>query len=128
MIVLSLSILFQFEINSAFIAAILTVLGYSINDTLVIFDRIRENIEKLQHHESIVSITNKALNQTLQRTINTSTTTLLVITALIVFGGTTTREFCLILLVGVIAGTYSSLCVASPLIALIYPKEHLVTD
>ena len=111
------------EINTAFVAAILTVLGYSINDTIVIFDRIRENI-KLYPEENIKEITNLSLNQTLPRTINTSLTTLLVIVALLIFGGTTIKAFTTVLLIGIVSGTYSSLFVASPILARYYRKKE----
>ncbi|RAP31411.1 protein translocase subunit SecF [Candidatus Marinamargulisbacteria bacterium SCGC AG-343-D04] len=113
LIILSVASILMLEINTAFIAALLTILGYSINDTIVIFDRIRENIEKSKATQSLKEITNTALNQTLTRTINTSITTLIVISSLILFGGSTIKEFCIILFIGVVSGTYSSLCIAS---------------
>jgi preprotein translocase subunit SecF len=115
LVVISLSSLFNLEINTAFIAALLTILGYSLNDTIVIFDRIREYLEK-EGASNLTNLTNLALNETLIRTINTSITTLLVILSLIFFGGSTIKEFCVILAIGVISGTYSSLCIASPIL------------
>jgi len=128
LVIISVSSILSLEINTAFIAAILTILGYSINDTIVIFDRIREQLEKLKNKKSLIDITNISLNQTLLRTINTSITTLLVIGSLILFSDGTIKEFCLILLVGIISGTYSSLCIASPLFTLLYKEsdtEHI---
>ncbi len=116
LIVISLSSLFNLEINTAFIAALLTILGYSLNDTIVIFDRIREYLENSGNSEELTKITNLALNETLVRTINTSITTLLVILSLIFFGGSTIKEFCIILAIGILSGTYSSLCIASPIL------------
>jgi preprotein translocase subunit SecF len=120
-ITLSFASLANIEIDTAFVAAILTILGYSINDTIVIFDRIRENVPKLAETTSLAQIANISLNQTLVRTINTSLTTITVITCLLVFGGTTIKSFCLILLVGIISGTYSSLFIASPILVKLHP-------
>lgn len=121
LVTISLSALLNIEINTAFVAALLTILGYSINDTIVIFDRIRENQIKWHDQEelSFPSLTNISLTQTLYRTINTSTTTLLVISSLIIFGGPTITGFCYVLLIGVLSGTYSSLFIASPLVVLL---------
>lgn len=102
------------EINSPFVAAILTVLGYSINDTIVIFDRIRENL-RLKKKESNEELVNKSINQSLSRTINTSITTFVVVFMLVLFGGTAIRDFALALLIGIILGTYSSLMLAGSL-------------
>ena len=122
LIIFSVASLFSLEINTPFIAAILTILGYSINDTIVIFDRIREQHENTPSYLESNSI-NIALNQTLTRTINTSLTTLLVISSLILFGGNTIREFCIILGIGILSRTYSSLCIASPSLALLHKKQ-----
>ena len=121
-VIISLSALFNIEINTAFIAALLTVLGYSLNDTIVIFDRIREHLE-INPSEDLNFTINKALNETLVRTFNTSITTLLVIVALIIFGGNTIKEFCTILAIGILSGTYSSLCIASPILAKFSKKD-----
>lgn len=123
LVVISISSLFNLEINTAFIAALLTILGYSLNDTIVIFDRIREYIEK-EGSQELTKITNIALNETLIRTINTSITTLLVIMSLIFFGGSTIKEFCIILAIGIISGTYSSLCIASPILVKFSNKNN----
>ncbi|MDA3906447.1 MAG: protein translocase subunit SecDF [Bacteroidales bacterium] len=105
---------FSMEIDQAFIAAILTIIGYSINDTVIIFDRIRENTG-LYKKESLKNNINKALNSTLPRTINTSGTTLVVLLTIFIFGGEIIRGFTFALLVGVLVGTYSSLFTASPI-------------
>lgn len=124
LIIISLSALFYLEINTTYIAALLTILGYSINDTIVIFDRIREEIETTE--ESVAPhMINVALTQTFKRTLHTSLTTLLVIVSIILFGGQTIQEFCIILAIGVIAGTYSSVCIASPSILLFEKKRQL---
>jgi preprotein translocase subunit SecF len=102
------------EVNSSFVAAVLAIIGYSINDTIVIFDRIRENL-KSRKKESLEELVNNSLNQTLARSINTSLTTLLAVGAVFVFGGKTTQDFALALIVGIVSGTYSSLLVASPI-------------
>ena len=128
LIILSVAAIAGIEINTTFIAALLTVLGYSINDTIVIFDRIRENIENLNEYVSLRNLTNSSLNQTLLRTINTSMTTIIVISSLILFGGSTIKEFCIVLLIGIISGTYSSLCVASPIIVRLYPKKEFIKE
>ncbi|MDN5347874.1 MAG: preprotein translocase subunit SecF [Clostridia bacterium] len=106
--------IFRWEVDSAFVAAILTIIGYSINDTIVIFDRIRENL-KMRKKESLEDLVNKSINQTLTRSINTVMTVILALLALLFLGGETTRGFALAMLIGVISGTYSSICVASPL-------------
>jgi len=105
---------FSMEMDQAFIAAILTIIGYSINDTVIIFDRIRENIG-LHKKTDLKTNINDGLNATLARTVNTSGTTLLVLLAIFLFGGEIIRGFTFALLVGVIVGTYSSLFTASPI-------------
>lgn len=107
---------YNLEINSAFVAAILTVLGYSVNDTIVVFDRIRENLPKSE--EDFEGTVNTSVNQTIKRSINTSLTTLLVLLSIFFFGGTTIRDFVLALSVGVLVGTYSSIFIASPVLTL----------
>lgn len=111
----------QTQFNLPIIAAILTVLGYSLNDTIVVFDRIRENYSSaiLNFREII----NTSINQTLSRTINTSMTTIFVIATLYMFGGAVIHDFALTLLVGIVVGTYSSIFVASPLLLMIGHKE-----
>ncbi len=105
---------FSLEIDQAFIAAILTVVGYSINDTVVVFDRIREFVT-LHPKRNRVDIINNALNSTISRTINTSLTTFIVLLIIFIFGGEVIRGFIFALLIGVVVGTYSSLFVASPI-------------
>lgn len=102
-----------FEITSSFVAAILTVIGYSINDTIVVFDRVRENL-KHRGRESLGELANRSVNETFVRSINTSVTALLAISAIYLFGGATTRDFALALVVGIVVGTYSSIFVATP--------------
>jgi len=102
------------EINTPFVAAVLTVIGYSVHDTIVVFDRIRENLPKSD--EDFEGTVNSSLNQTLWRSLNTSLTTLLTLTAIIIFGGTSIRSFALALTVGIFFGTYSSIFLASPLL------------
>ncbi|HPT08404.1 MAG TPA: protein translocase subunit SecF [bacterium] len=109
------------EINATFIAAILTVLGYSVNDTIITFDRTRENLPK--SNDNFENTVNKSINQTLTRTIFTSFTTLLSLIAIIIFGGSSIREFVLALAIGIFVGTYSSLFVASPVILLFNRKR-----
>ena len=104
---------FSMEINQAFIAAVLTVIGYSLNDTVVVFDRIRE-FTRLHTSWESTKIVNGALNSTLSRTINTSLTTLVVLLAIFIFGGEAIRGFMFALIVGVLVGTYSSLFIATP--------------
>ncbi len=103
------------EINTPFIAALLTIIGYSINDTIVIFDRIRENM-KLMHKTPFEKLANSAVIDTLPRSINTSLTTLITILAIYLFGGASIKIFMLALFIGMFAGTYSSIFVASPLL------------
>ena len=116
---------FSMEINQAFIAAILTVIGYSLNDTVVVFDRIREFVNehtKLEFNSTV----NSALNSTLSRTLNTSLTTLLVLLSIFFFGGESIRGFMFALIVGVIVGTYSSVFIATPVMYDTQRKESSV--
>ncbi len=103
------------EISLTVIAAILTLIGYSMNDTIVVFDRIRENL-KLMRRESMADIVNKSINQTLSRTILTSGLTFLTVLSLYVFGGEVLRGFSLALVIGILIGTYSSIAVAAPML------------
>ena len=113
---------FNMEINQAFIAALLTVIGYSLNDTVVVFDRIREffQIHKSWDNETTV---NTALNSTLSRTLNTSLTTLIVLIAIFIFGGESIRGFMFALIIGVMVGTYSSVFIATPIMFDSYTKK-----
>ncbi len=101
----------SFEFNLATVAAILTIAGYSINDTVVVFDRVRENLRRYKSYE-ITDIINKSLNETLSRTVMTSVTTLLALGAIAIFGGAVLRDFALAMIWGVVIGTYSSIFVA----------------
>jgi len=116
LVTLTLTAILNIELNTAYVAALLTVLGYSINDTIVIFDRIRENINLHGNSKSLLYIINLSITQTIRRTVNTSLTTLIVISALLFFGGTTIKSFTLILFIGILSGTYSSIFIASPLL------------
>jgi len=104
-----------YELNLSVIAAILTVLGYSLNDTIIIFDRIRENL-KLRGKKNLLQLANQSINENLSRTIITSGTTLFSVLALYLFGGESLKGFSLALLIGIIFGTYSSIYVAAPLV------------
>jgi preprotein translocase subunit SecF len=104
-----------FQVDTAFVAAILTILGYSINDTIVVFDRTRENLAREGGHD-LAGLVAKSLRQTYARSINSTLTTLLAILAVFLFGGETTRSFALALLIGMTAGAYSSIFIASPLL------------
>jgi preprotein translocase subunit SecF len=110
--------LFGYEINLTVIAALLTLVGYSVNDTIVIFDRVRENL-KTRRRDEMETLLNDSINQTLSRTILTSGLTLLAVLALFLFGGEILKNFAFAMVVGVIVGSYSTIAVASPLI-LIY--------
>jgi len=105
-----------FELSISVIAAFLTIVGYSLNDTIVIFDRIRENVKKMRREE-FENILNISINQSLSRTIVTSMTTFIVVLVLYLFGGEVLKNFSFALLVGVIVGTYSSIFVATPVVA-----------
>ena len=110
-----------YEISLAVIAAFLTIVGYSLNDTIVIFDRIRENMKALKR-ESVVSIVNKSINESLSRTVVTSFTTLFVVLRLYFFGGEVIHYFSFALIIGVLVGTYSSIFVASLIVVYMQPK------
>ena len=113
---------FNMEINQAFIAALLTVIGYSLNDTVVVFDRIREYFKIHSSWENQRTV-NAALNSTLSRTLNTSLTTLIVLSAIFIFGGESIRGFMFALIIGVIVGTYSSVFIATPIMFDSYNKK-----
>lgn len=122
LVILAFFLLFKVEINPDVIAAILLILGYSINDTIVIFSKIRENIVTLKN-KNLSEIVNISLGETLRRTILTSVATLLVVVALIALGGETLRSLSLALLLGIVFGTYSSIFIASPVMMLLYKKK-----
>ena len=113
--------IFNQEIDLPVIAAFLAIIGYSLNDTIIVYDRIRENMGK-HAKDGLPSVINRSINETLSRTILTSGTTLLVVVALFIFGGGVIHTFAFALLVGILIGTYSSIFVASPL--LIFWEEH----
>ncbi|WP_330111318.1 protein translocase subunit SecF [Cetobacterium somerae] len=114
--------LLGYEVDTPFIAAILTILGYSINDTIIIYDRIRESLRK-KSDLTFGEVLNKSLNQVLVRSINTSVTTLLALVAILVFGGDSLRTFTTTLLVGIGVGTYSSIYISTPLVYLFEKKR-----
>ena len=115
LITIGLFSLLSLEINLSIVAAVLTIVGYSMNDTVVIYDRIRENLSKFSSSK-IEEITNTSINETLSRTIITSLTTLLALISIFVLGGEILRGFALAMIIGVIIGTYSSIFVASPIL------------
>ncbi len=118
---------FNMEVNESFIAAALTVIGYSLNDTVVIFDRLRENLG-IMKGKTLYDLTNESLSSTLSRTLNTSITTLLVLLAIFFFGGDSIKGFIFALLVGVVVGTYSSLFVATPIMYDTFKKNYNKKD
>jgi preprotein translocase subunit SecF len=110
--------LLGYEIDTPFIAAILTILGYSINDTIVVFDRIRENMKR-KNRGTFEQCLDKSVNQVMIRSLNTSVTTLFAIIAILVFGGDSLKTFIMTLLIGILAGTYSSVFIATPLVYIL---------
>ena len=120
-----LGLLFGIEVDSLFITAILTVIGFSVHDTIVVFDRIRENLRYYSKKMSFSEIVNFSVNQTLARSINTSFTTLLTLFALYFFGGVTTRNFVLAMILGIAIGTYSSIFFCTVLIDIWEEKKHI---
>jgi preprotein translocase subunit SecF len=125
-LILGLFSFFHWEFNLNVLAAVLAVIGYSLNDTIVIFDRIRENFRKLRKGTP-VEVVNLSINQTLSRTVMTSATTLVIVTALFVYGGSMIHGFALALMIGIIVGTYSSIYVAgASAVALGLNREDLM--
>ncbi len=122
-VILGFFLLFDYEISSNVIAAILAILGYSINDTIVIFARIRANVRKLRGY-AIEDVVNISMNETLRRTLLTSFATSLVVVSLLIFGGYALRSLALALLIGIIFGTYSSIAIASPVMLLLYRDKE----
>lgn len=106
--------IFQIELNSPFVAVVLTIVGYSINDTIVVFDRVRENLRYNPSEKALGDTVNQSINQTLVRSLMTSLTTLIVVGSLLFIGGETITPFALPLFIGIFSGTYSSIFVASP--------------
>jgi len=123
-ITLGIFIIIDYEISIAIIAALLTIVGYSLNDTIVIYDRIRENILNNPHREKRKNI-NESLNQTLSRTLITSLTTLIVVIVLFIYGGNVLKPFAFTLIIGVILGTYSSLFIASPIMLFLDDRVNI---
>ena len=117
LVVLTAYALIRISVGGTFIACMLTIVGYSVNDTIVIFDRIRENLHGIKKYsaDELADIANESLTQTLSRSINTSLTTFVMVLLLFIFGHTSIREFSLPLMVGVLCGTYSSICIATEL-------------
>jgi len=111
--------LFDFEVDTLFITAMLTVIGFSVHDTIVVFDRVRENVHRSElagYHPRLSDAVNASLNQTLARSLNTSITVMLTLIALILLGGDTIRDFLIIMLIGLLSGAYSSIFVAAQLL------------
>lgn len=117
---------FNMDINQAFVAAILTVIGYSMNDTVIVFDRIRENLTHSHIDDDHGQIINKSLNTTLSRTFNTSMSLFVVILIMLIFGGSAIKGFLFAMLIGVLIGTYSSLCVSTPILIDFSKKLHVI--
>ena len=117
--------LFSLEINLSIVAAVLTIVGYSMNDTVVIFDRVRENLKKFSDIK-IYDLTNISINETLSRTIITSVTTLLALVSIYVFGGEILKGFSLAMILGVIFGTYSSIYIANPILILLNVSQKTI--
>ena len=116
LVVLGICWLFNIEITLLIVTALLTLAGYSLNDSVVVFDRIRENMKKLEKFRLTTQVINDSVNQVISRTIVTSLTSAMVLLSLFVFGGSVIHDFSFALLVGVLIGTYSSIFVASPLL------------
>ena len=107
---------YGFEVDTLFVTAILVVLGFSVHDTIVVFDRVRENLKHKGQSESFEEVVGKSISQTFTRSINTSVTVLLSLIAIYIFGAEATKDFALVLFVGILAGTYSSIFLGSPLL------------
>ena len=118
--------LFSLEINLSIIAAVLTIVGYSMNDTVVIYDRVRENLNKFSDIK-IFDLTNISINETLSRTIITSVTTLLALVSIFIFGGEILKGFSLAMILGVIFGTYSSIYIANPVLILLNVSQKTIS-
>jgi len=114
----------RLEVDALFITAILTVLGFSVHDTIVVFDRIRENLKLQARDESFTEVANKSMSQTMGRSINTSLATLITLVALLVFGSPSVFNFILVLVIGIFVGTYSSIFIASPLLVLWQKRDE----
>lgn len=115
--------LLNLDFSLQIIAALLTIIGYSLNDTIIVFDRIRENIKGRSNHSTVVDLFNRSINETLSRTILTSLTTLVVLLALFLLGGEIIHNFAFAMIIGVIVGTYSSVFIASPIVFMAHRKK-----
>jgi len=124
-ITLGIFSLFSLEINLSIVAAVLTIVGYSMNDTVVIFDRVRENLRKFADIK-IYELTNISINQTLSRTIITSATTLLALLSIFFFGGEILKGFSLAMILGVVFGTYSSIYIANPVLVFLKVSQRTI--
>ena len=124
-ITLGIFSLFSLEINLSIVAAVLTIVGYSMNDTVVIFDRVRENLKKYADIK-IFELTNISINETLSRTIITSITTLLALLSIYIFGGEILKGFSLAMILGVIFGTYSSIYIANPILVMLKVSQKTI--
>ncbi len=117
---------FRLDVSLTTVAAVLTIVGYSLNDTIIVFDRIRENLKGSGRRVGLIEVLNRSINGTLPRTVLTSATTLVTLLALFLIGGAAIQEFALILILGIVIGTYSSIFIASPLLYYIeqrWPRE-----
>jgi preprotein translocase subunit SecF len=124
-VVVGIFSLFNLEVSLSMVAALLTIIGYSVHDTIIVFDRIRENLRRYSR-SNLATVVNHSINQTLSRTILTSGTVLLVLAAFLVLGGGVIREFALAMFIGVVTGTFSSIYVASPIL-LAWPEKRRVS-
>jgi preprotein translocase subunit SecF len=122
-----LGLLYGVQIDALFVTALLTVIGFSVHDTIVVFDRVRENLKYYSKKMSFGEIMNASVNQTLARSINTSLTTLITLAALYFFGGVTTKDFVLAMILGIAIGTYSSIFFCSSLVEIWEDKSKLKT-
>lgn len=116
------------EVGISFVAALLTVLGYSVNDTIVVYDRIRENLLRHGKKKTFEALANQSVRETIARSFNTSMTVVVVLVAVLLFGGATLFHFALALLIGVLVGTYSSIFIASALLVTWYQRKHAAVE
>ena len=123
-IMIAVYAMFKIPVNSSFIAAVLTIVGYSINDTIVVFDRIRDNL-KTMRRDPFEIVANLSLNETLRRTLWTGITTLTSISLLYILGVDSIKEFALPILIGIIVGTYASICISTPIWVILRDKIHI---
>lgn len=124
LITVGLIALIHVPLTQYFIMAVLTIFGYAVSDTIIVFDRIRENLQRQKRGDNLEDLVNRSLNQVLVRSINTSTTVLLALAAILVFGGSSVKDFASTMLIGVFIGTYSSLFIASPIWLLWRQKQQ----